>query len=103
VRANYTGKTLGKLVAGTPPSPVGGVAAAAAAGGAAGEWEELRAIVVVPSVSASVAVGHNGTALQLRVTAPQSERGWGATVWLDKASIVDASAHANANVAAAEV
>ena len=105
VRANYTGKTLGKLVAGHPSSPAAEAAeaAAGAATGAAGLWEELRATVVVPSVSAGVAVGHNGTALQLRLTAPQSERGWGATVWLDKASIVDASARANANVAAAEV
>ena len=83
MRANYTGETLGKLVTGTTSS---------SAVAAAGKWEELHATVVVPSVSAGVAVGHNGTALQLRVTPPQSVRGWGATVWLDKASIVDASA-----------
>lgn len=72
LRCNYTGDVLGKLVA--------------AAGHA---WQELTATVVVPAASAGV--GHNGTALQLRVTPPESDRGLGATIWLDSASVVDAA------------
>jgi hypothetical protein len=70
VRANYTGSTLGQLevAAGCPG------------------WQKLKATVVVPA--ASPGPGHNGTALQLRVTPPKSERGWGATVWFDEAVVV---------------
>ena len=71
LRCNYSGTTLGKLVV------------AAEQG-----WQDLTATVVVPA--ATPGVGNNGTALQLRVTPPASERGWGATVWLDEASVVDA-------------
>ena len=70
VRANYSGTTLGKVVV------------------AAGQgWQELTATVAVPA--ATPGVGNNGTALQLRITPPESERGLGATAWVDSASVVD--------------
>ena len=72
IRANYTGTTLGKLVT-----------------AAGATWQELKATVVVPA--ATMGVGNNGTALQLRITPPESERGLGATVWFDSASVVDAA------------
>ena len=72
VRANYTGSALQKL-------EVTGHG-----------WQELTATVVVPP-DASPTPEHNGTALQLRVTPPTSERGWGATVWFDAAEVVDAA------------
>ena len=50
-------------------------------------WQELTATVVVPA--ATPGVGNNGTALQLRITPPESERGLGATAWVDSASVVD--------------
>ena len=70
MRANYSGTTLGKVVV------------------AAGQgWQELTATVAVPA--ATPGVGNNGTALQLRITPPESERGLGATAWVDSASVVD--------------
>lgn len=74
--SNYTGHTFGKVVVTSQG------------------WQDLNATVAVPrAVEAASDVGGanvwNGTALQLRVTPPGSERGWGATAWLDKASVVD--------------
>ena len=71
---NYTGQTLGKVVV------------------VRQGWHKLTATVVVPTAGdATPEVGSawNGTALQLRVTPPGSERGWGTTAWLDKASVLD--------------
>lgn len=76
LRANYTGETLGRLVV------VGGAQPQ-------GSWQTLEATVVVPAASAGA--GHNGTALQLRVSPPRSARNWGSTVWLDEPSVVDAA------------
>ena len=73
LRANYTGETLGRLVVGAQPQG----------------WQTLEATVVVRA--ALPGVGHNGTALQLRMSPPRSERNWGATVWLDAPSVVDAA------------
>ena len=60
-----------------------GLPVATVTAGRGGGWAELRATVHVPPATA----GHNGTALQLRLTPPPSARGWGATVWLDNAAI----------------
>ena len=65
-RCTYSGEPLGRFVAG-------------AAGELPGSWGHLTTTVAVPEATAMT----NGTALQLRITPPESERGLGATVWLD--------------------
>ena len=47
-------------------------------------WTRLEAVVRPPPANATV----NGTALQLRLAAPQTPRGWGAQVWIGAASVV---------------
>ena len=48
------------------------------------DWTRLEAELHVPPGNAM----RNGTALQLRLAVPQSERGWGGTVWVGSASVV---------------
>ena len=50
------------------------------------DWTRLEAELNVPPGNAT----RNGTALQLRLAVPQSERGWGGTVWVGSASVVAA-------------
>ena len=49
------------------------------------DWTTLSAVVHPPPANAT----HNGTALQLRLAPPPTARGWGATVWLGAASVVE--------------
>ena len=72
-RCTYSGEPLGRFVAG-------------AAGELPGSWGHLTTTVAVPEATAMT----NGTALQLRITPPESERGLGATVWLEKVSVREA-------------
>jgi hypothetical protein len=48
-------------------------------------WATLSAVVHTSPANAT----QNGTALQLRLAAPETARGWGATVWLGAASVVE--------------
>jgi hypothetical protein len=48
-------------------------------------WTTLSVVVHPPPANAT----HNGTALQLRLAPPPTARGWGATVWLGAASVVE--------------
>jgi hypothetical protein len=49
-------------------------------------WTTLEVMLQLPLANATV----NGTALQLQLVAPQTERGWGASIWIGAASIVAA-------------
>ena len=68
---SYNGTSLGLWSAGATELP--------------GEWSVLSVTTHVPVASAA----QNGTALQLRVTPPTSERGLGATVWFDNVTVVE--------------
>jgi hypothetical protein len=70
---SYNGTTLGLWTAGVAELP--------------GEWGVLSASVRVPNATPT----QNGTALQLRVTPPTSERGLGATLWFDAVTVVEKS------------
>ena len=48
-------------------------------------WTTLSVLVHSPPANAT----QNGTALQLRLAAPQTARGWGATVWLGAVTVVE--------------
>ena len=62
-----------------------GAALAAAVYPCGTNWTTLSVVVHSPPANAT----HNGTALQLRLAPPPSARGWGATVWLGAASVVE--------------
>ena len=47
-------------------------------------WTTLSSVVRPPP---GIVNGTNGTALQIRFVAPETERNWGATVWIGQASV----------------
>jgi hypothetical protein len=63
-----------------------GIALAPAVTPCGTSWTTLEATLQLAPANATV----NGTALQLLLAAPPTERGWGATVWIGAASIVAA-------------